>query len=41
VRPELVVRVAFIEWTKYGKLRHSRLLGLLSDTPAREVAKQT
>jgi len=28
VRPEIVVRVAFIEWTKYGKLRHSRLLGV-------------
>ena len=28
VRPEIVVRVAFIEWTDHGKLRHSRLLGL-------------
>jgi ATP-dependent DNA ligase len=27
VRPEIVVRVAFIEWTVHGKLRHSRLLG--------------
>jgi len=26
VRPEIVVRVAFIEWTGHGKLRHSRLL---------------
>ncbi len=26
VRPEIVVRVAFIEWTVYRKLRHSRLL---------------
>jgi ATP-dependent DNA ligase len=26
VKPELVVRVAFIEWTVHGKLRHSRLL---------------
>ncbi len=28
VRPELVVEVAFIEWTAHGKLRHPRLLGL-------------
>jgi DNA ligase D-like protein (predicted ligase) len=26
VRPEIVVRVAFIEWTVHGKLRHPRLL---------------
>jgi len=29
VRPEIVVHVAFIEWTVHGKLRHSRLLGVL------------
>lgn len=28
-RPEIVVRVAFIEWTVHRKLRHSRLLGVL------------
>src|SRR5262245_8488681 len=28
VRPEIVVRVAFIEWTGNRKLRHSRLLGV-------------
>jgi len=28
VRPEVVVRVAFIEWTVHGKLRHPRLLGV-------------
>jgi bifunctional non-homologous end joining protein LigD len=28
VRPEVAVRVAFIEWTVHGKLRHSRLLGI-------------
>jgi len=28
VRPELVVQVAFIEWTAHRKLRHSRLLGI-------------
>jgi ATP-dependent DNA ligase len=28
VRPEIVVQVAFIEWTVHGKLRHPRLLGV-------------
>jgi bifunctional non-homologous end joining protein LigD len=28
VRPEIVVQVAFIEWTRHGKLRHPRLLGV-------------
>jgi ATP-dependent DNA ligase len=28
VRPEVVVQVAFIEWTVHGKLRHPRLLGV-------------
>jgi ATP-dependent DNA ligase len=30
VRPELVVTVAFIEWTVHGKLRHPRLIGVAS-----------
>jgi bifunctional non-homologous end joining protein LigD len=28
VRPEIIVRVAFIEWTVHKKLRHSRLLSI-------------
>lgn len=28
VRPEVIVQVAFIEWTVHGKLRHSRLLAV-------------
>ncbi|MGH7469511.1 MAG: non-homologous end-joining DNA ligase [Longimicrobiales bacterium] len=28
VRPQMVVEVAFIEWTVHGKLRHSRLIAL-------------
>ena len=28
VRPEVAVRVAFIEWTVHGKLRHPRALGI-------------
>jgi ATP-dependent DNA ligase len=30
VRPEIVVRVGFIEWTTHGKLRHPRLLAVVS-----------
>jgi bifunctional non-homologous end joining protein LigD len=41
VRPELVVRVAFIEWTAHGKLRHSRLLSRVPDRHARDVARLT
>ena len=41
VKPEVVVRVAFIEWTAHGKLRHSRLLEVLEDTPARSVTRTT
>ena len=29
VRPEVVVKVGFIEWTVHGKLRHPRLLGVV------------
>jgi bifunctional non-homologous end joining protein LigD len=41
VRPEIVVQVAFIQWTVHGKLRHSRLLGVRADKPAREVVRET
>ena len=39
-RPEIVVEVAFIEWTGYDKLRHPRLLGVRDGQPAREVARR-
>jgi ATP-dependent DNA ligase len=32
VRPEIVVRVAFIEWTVHNKLRHPRLLAVKDAT---------
>jgi DNA ligase D-like protein (predicted ligase) len=41
VRPEIVVQVAFIEWTVHGKLRHPRLLGVRTDKAARDVVKET
>jgi bifunctional non-homologous end joining protein LigD len=40
VRPEIVVQVAFLEWTAHGKLRHPRLLGVRDDKPAREVVRE-
>lgn len=41
VRPEVVVEVAFIEWTVHGKLRHPRLLGVRYDKPPREVVRES
>ncbi len=40
VRPEIVVQVAFVEWTRHGKLRHSRLLGMRTDKSPREVVRE-
>ena len=40
VRPEIVVQVAFIEWTVHGKLRHPRLLGVRVDKDARHVVRE-
>ena len=39
VKPELVVQVAFLEWTGHGKMRHSRLLALRHDKSPREVVR--
>jgi bifunctional non-homologous end joining protein LigD len=41
VTPEIVVQVAFIEWTGNGKLRHSRLLGLRDDKEPRAVVRES
>jgi bifunctional non-homologous end joining protein LigD len=41
VRPEIVVQVAFIEWTVHGKLRHPRLVGLRYDKSPKEVVRET
>jgi bifunctional non-homologous end joining protein LigD len=38
--PQLVAQVAFTEWTRDGKLRHPRYLGLRFDKPAREVVRE-
>jgi ATP-dependent DNA ligase len=41
VRPEIVVQVAFIEWTTHDKMRHPRFLGVREDKSAREVVRET
>jgi bifunctional non-homologous end joining protein LigD len=40
VRPEIVVQVGFIQWTKYNKLRHPRLLGIRHDKSPGEVIRE-
>jgi DNA ligase D-like protein (predicted ligase) len=40
VEPELVVQIAFMEWTSDGRLRHSSFLGLRFDKSAREVVRE-
>ena len=40
VKPQIVVQVAFIEWTVHDKLRHPRLLGIRTDKGAREVVRE-
>jgi bifunctional non-homologous end joining protein LigD len=39
VRPEVVVEVAFIEWTVHEKLRHSRLLRVRDDKCPRTITR--
>jgi bifunctional non-homologous end joining protein LigD len=39
-KPQIVVQVAFIEWTVHDKLRHPRLLGIRTDKSAREVVRE-
>src|SRR5687767_9489914 len=40
VRPEIVVQVAFIEWTVHGKLRHPRLLAVRFDKDPHDVIRE-
>lgn len=39
-QPRLVAQIAFGEWTREGKLRHPRYLGLREDKPAQEVVRE-
>ncbi|GAA5201752.1 non-homologous end-joining DNA ligase [Rugosimonospora acidiphila] len=40
VRPELVAQIGFTEWTRDGRLRHPRFLGLRRDKAARAVVRE-
>jgi bifunctional non-homologous end joining protein LigD len=40
VEPRLVAQVGFSEWTRDGRLRHPRFLGLRDDKPADEVIRE-
>jgi bifunctional non-homologous end joining protein LigD len=40
VKPELVAQIAFSEWTRDGRLRHPRYLGLRDDKRPREVVHE-
>jgi len=41
VRPTLVAQVAFSEWTRDGKLRHPRYVGLRTDKSPDDVVRET
>ena len=40
VKPDLVAQIAFSEWTRDGRLRHPRYLGLRDDKRPREVVRE-
>jgi DNA ligase D-like protein (predicted ligase) len=40
VRPELVAQIGFAEWTREGRLRQPRYLGLRDDKPPRLVVRE-
>jgi DNA ligase D-like protein (predicted ligase) len=40
VEPELVGQIGFTEWTRDGRLRHPRFLGLRDDKAARDVVRE-
>ena len=41
VKPQLVAEVAFTEWTRAGRLRHPRYLGLREDKSAEQVVRES
>jgi bifunctional non-homologous end joining protein LigD len=41
VKPEVVIEVEFVEWTRDGLLRHAQFVGLRDDIPARQVRRES
>jgi DNA ligase D-like protein (predicted ligase) len=41
VKPKLVAQIAFTEWTREGKLRHPRFLGLREDKKPEDVVRES
>lgn len=41
VSPEMVVQIGFSEWTRDGKLRHPRYLGMRTDKDPNDVVRET
>jgi len=41
VKPEIVVRIDFAEWTGADKLRHTKFVAMRSDKEARKVVRET
>jgi bifunctional non-homologous end joining protein LigD len=39
VKPQVVIEVAFTEWTVGGNLRHASFVGLRDDKAARDVIR--
>jgi bifunctional non-homologous end joining protein LigD len=40
VNPDVVIEVAFVEWTREGLLRHPRFVGVREEKSAREVQRE-
>jgi bifunctional non-homologous end joining protein LigD len=40
VRPEIVARIEFLEWTESEHLRHAKFAGLRDDKDPRKVVKE-
>ena len=40
VKPKLVAQIGFTEWTRDGKLRHPRFLGLRDDKNPEEAVRE-